>query len=235
MITASMSTIAWREPGLSAVVAAILPQVHRLNVFLQGYSDVPACLRDDRVSVLRDVDAPESAALGASAKFHWLWHELVADGYHFQIDDDIQYPPDYVIKCVKKIDEYGRKAIVGFHGAIYQPKMRQYFRDRKLWSYEASNDVDRFVHILGTGTASFHTSALKLTRDDFAQGNSCDLYLGIACQKQRVPVVCLWRPKGYLKSLPLASDPRSCSGPEEYARRMVKIHDTWSPWTIHAV
>lgn len=229
-----MSTIAWREPGLAIAVASVLPQVDRLNVFLQGYADVPPCLRHPKVSIVRDDEAPESAALGASAKFHWLWHGLVADGYHFTVDDDIEYPPDYVQRCVGKIEEYGRAAVVGFHGMIYRKRVRSYFTDRQVWTFRHKCDSDRFVHTLGTGTASFHTSTLKLMREDFAQANSCDLYLGIACQKQRVPVLCIARKRGYLKGLSLSADPRAASAPDEYARRMVEIHDTWTPWTIHS-
>ena len=233
MITASMSTIAWREPGLAQAVASVLPQVDILNVFLQGYAEVPACLRDDKVFIVRDISAPESARLGASAKFHWLWQGAVATGHHFSIDDDIVYPPDYVERCVRKIDEHDRRVVVGYHGLLYPPRMVRYFKDRRAWPYDHGCDSDRFVHAIGTGTASFHTSALKLTRGDFAQPNSCDLYLGIACQRQRVPMLCLERKTGYLKPLPLARDKRGCGKADDYARRMVEIHDTWIPWKIY--
>lgn len=228
-----MSTIGWREPGLAQAVASILPQVDRLNVFLQGYSSTPACLDDPKVRIVRDVDAPESAALGASAKFHWQWHGLIEDGHHFIVDDDIEYPPDYVATCISKIEQYGRRVVVGYHGAIYHKRMRSYFRDRDVWTFGRENDDDRFVHIIGTGTSAFHTSTLRLRRDDFAQANSCDLYLGIACQKQRVPMLCLARPREYLKALPLATEPRAVSAPDEYAQRMVRIHDSWDPWIIN--
>jgi hypothetical protein len=228
-----MSTIAWREPGLARAVASILPQVDQLNVFLQGYRLVPECLRDQRVNVVFDTAEPDSAALGASAKFHWLWHELVSDGYHFTVDDDIVYPADYVAYCTRKIDEYDRRVVVGFHGIAYPPRMVHYFKDRRAWPYDHGCESDRFVHAIGTGTASFHTSALRLTRDDFAQPNSCDLYLGIACQKQRVPMLCLERKTGYLKPLPLGRDKRGCGKAADYARRMVEIHETWSPWELH--
>lgn len=228
-----MSTIAWREPGLAIAVTSILPQVDFLNVFLQGYQETPACLLHDKIAIVRDVSAPESAQLGASAKFHWLWQGAAAVGYHLAVDDDIEYPPDYVRYCVQKIDEYGRRAVVGFHGAIYKSKMRHYFRDRQTFHFSSANDADRFVHILGTGTTAMHTSALRLTRADFAQPNSCDLYLGIACQRQHVPMVCVARRADYLKPLPLSADARSASAPDEYARRMVEIHDTWEPWVIN--
>jgi hypothetical protein len=230
MITASISTIVWREPGLARAVASVLPQVDRLNVFLQGYSSAPACLDDPRVTILRDTDAPESAALGASAKFHWLWHDLV-DGYHFTVDDDIEYPPDYVRRCVDKIDEHG--AIVGFHGMIYRRHVSSYFRDRRIWPFNKRCQSDQFVHALGTGTASWHTSTIRLTRADFAEANSCDLFLGLAAQRQRVPMLCLARPSGYLKALPLASDPRACAGPSDYETRMTRLHASIPSWKIH--
>ena len=222
MITASMSTIAWREPGLARAVASILPQVDRLNVFLQGYTHTPECLNDPRIRIVRDVDAPESAALGASAKFHWLWHGLVRDGYHFQVDDDIEYPPDYVARCIAAIDAHDRRPIVGFHGMIYRKCVRSYFRDRRVWTFRQKCDSDRFVHAIGTGTTAYHTSAIRLTAADFVEPNSCDLFLGLAAQRQRVPMLCLARPRGYLKALPLAADPRACAGPSDYETRMAR-------------
>jgi hypothetical protein len=232
MITASMSTIAWREPGLARAVASVLPQVDCLNVFLQGYAVVPDYLRNDKISIVRDISASASARLGASAKFHWLWHGAVAEGYHFTVDDDIVYPADYVDRCIRKIDEHDRRVVVGFHGLTYPERMVRYFKDRRAWPYDHGCDSDRFVHALGTGTASFHTSALRLVREDFAQPNSCDLYLGIACQRQRVPMLCLERKTGYLKPLPLGRDKRGCGKAPDYDRRMIEIFNTWSPWEI---
>lgn len=202
-------------------------------MFLQGYAETPGCLRNDKVFIVRDISAPESARLGASAKFHWLWNRAVADGYHFAVDDDLEYPPDYVNYCIRKIDEYGRRPIVGFHGAIYNPAVTSYYRDRTLWKYDAECSTDRFVHMLGTGTTAHHTSAIRLTREDFSAPNSCDLFLGIAAQRQSVPMLCLARPEGYLKPLPLAFDKRSASGPGEYARRMAALHKSIPEWRIN--
>jgi hypothetical protein len=229
-----MSTVGWREPGLGAAVASIIPQVDCLNVFLQGYAETPACLRNDKVFIVRDISAPESARLGASAKFHWQWRRLVAQGYHFIVDDDIEYPPDYVQYCVRKIDEHERRPIVGFHGMVYKSRVTNYFSDRRLWPFNKSCKVDRFVHALGTGTTAFHTSAIRLTAADFAEPNSCDLYLGLAAQRQRVPMLCLARESGYLKALPLASDPRACSGPNAYEQRMARLHASIPRWEIYS-
>jgi hypothetical protein len=233
MITASMSTIAWREPGLARAVASILPQVDRLNVFLQGYESEPDYLLHPKIWIVRDTAAPESAAKGASAKFHWHWHGLLGDGYHIVVDDDIEYPPDYVSRCVAKIDEHGRRPIVGFHGMIYKRRVTSYFRDRQVWPFNKRCQSDRFVHALGTGTTAYHTSAIRLTPDDFAEPNSCDLFLGLAAQRQRVPMLCIARKTGYLKALPLSADPRACAGPAEYEARMARLHASIPKWEIH--
>jgi len=230
-VTASMSTIAWREPGLAVAVRSLLPQVDRLNVFLQGYSHVPACLEDPRVTVLRDTDAPESAALGASAKYHWYWHGLVEDGYHLAVDDDIEYPPDYVQRCMSAIGD--RRVVVGFHGGTYRTPMRRYFRDRQVYRFDKPLAADTFVHMLGTGTTAMHTSALRLTSEDFTAPNSCDLFIAIAGQRQQVPMLCLARNRGYLRALPLAYDERAASADEGYAARMVALHATVPEWKVY--
>jgi len=229
VITASMSTIAWREPGLAQAVASILPQVDRLNVFLQGYEYTPACLDDPRVTVATGPDS----AFGASAKYHWVWDGLVVDGYHFAVDDDIEYPPDYVQRCIAKIDEYGKRAVVGFHGAVYKETVRKYFRDREVWRFDKACETNRFVHMLGTGTSAMHTSTMRLTREDFTAANSCDLFLALACQRQQVPMLCIARPAQYLKALRTAFDPRSASASEDYARRMVELHGSIPEWRIY--
>jgi hypothetical protein len=234
MITASMSTIAWREPSLEQAVASILPQVDWLNVFLQGYDRVPEFLHtSSKIFVVRDISAPESARLGASAKFHWLWQGAVAEGYHFAVDDDIEYPADYVRRCIDKIEALNRRAIVGFHGAIYKPIVRKYFRDRELWRFDKACDADRFVHMLGTGTSAMHTSALRLTRGDFTAANSCDLFLAIAAQRQQVPMLCMARPRGYLRALTTAYDPRAASAAPDYAQRMVELHNSIPEWRVY--
>lgn len=233
VITASLSTVSWRAESLPRTVASILPQVDRLNVFLQGYPSAPACLDDPKVTIVHGQDQPKWLALGGSAKFYWLCSGLVASGYHFTIDDDIVYPPDYVRRCIERIDRHGRKVAVGYHGVVYRDPCRNVFRDRDGWRFADACPEDSYVHVIGTGTLAHHTSTLKLSYEDFGAGNSCDIWFGIACQNQRVPLLCLARPTGYLTSdRELDQDERAVSAQRGQGERQAGFVNSWAPWRI---
>jgi hypothetical protein len=207
MVTASVSTVAWREDGLKRVVADILPQVDKLNIFLQGYKSIPEFLQHPKITVVMGDDQPGALALGSSAKFFW------ADkikGYHFTIDDDIFYPENYVKYCIEKIEQYHRTAIVGFHGTLLKDDVQNYvpnkkkFRFRKsLFNFRCALENDRSVHLLGTGVLAYHTDTIKISINDFLTRNMDDIYFGIAAQLQHVPLVCIQRHEDYLKPIEL--------------------------------
>jgi hypothetical protein len=233
MITASMSTVAWRRPALEQMLPTILPQVDRLNVFLQGYDSIPEFLRHPKITIVDGRDQPQWLALKSTAKLFWIAQGLVADGIHLCVDDDILYPPGYAGYCAAKIGRYQNRAIVGFHGALYNAEVGHIYRDRTEWHYGKACAADIGVHTIGSGTIAWHTSALRLTLDDLPDWDAVDYRIGIAAQKQQVPMVCLSRDAGYLKSLPLASDTRSCSGHSEYTDRILGFYREWSPWRVH--
>jgi hypothetical protein len=63
---------------------------------------------------------------------------------------------------VDSVEKYGRGAVVGVHAALLLSSLPQhgFYAARKLLHYRRALDRDAFVHILGTGTAAFHTSLL---------------------------------------------------------------------------
>lgn len=233
MLTASMSTVAWRRPALEQMLPTILPQVERLNVFLQGYDAVPDCLRDPRVVVVDGRDQPAWLALKSTAKLFWIAQGLVEPGIHLTVDDDIAYPEHYVAGCAAAIDRFERRAVVGYHGAIYGPDVRHLYRDRREWHFEKACEAELAVHTLGTGVIAWHTSTLRLTPEDLPDWDAIDFRIAIAAQRQRVPMICLGRPAGYLKALQLADDPRACSGRDDYLERMVAFQRSHSPWVVY--
>lgn len=233
MITASMSTIAWRRPALEQMLPSILPQVDRLNVYLQGYDTTPDCLRHPKVTVVDGRQHPQWTNLKSTAKLFWIAQGLVAEGVHLCVDDDIVYPPAYAGYVAAKIDRYERKVAVGFHGALYKEHVNHIYRDRTEWHYEKMCATDVPVHTIGSGTIGWHTSTLKLTLDDLPDWDAVDYRIAIAAQKQRVPMICLTRQAGWLKSLPLAADQRACSGHEQYTDRILGFFREHSPWVLH--
>jgi hypothetical protein len=228
MITASLSTVAWRRSALERMLPTILPQVDRLNVFLQGYTQAPDCLRDRKITIADGRDHPDWLALKSTAKLFWAAEGLVADGVHLTVDDDILYPPDYAATLAARIDYYDRKAVVGYHGAIWDGS----FRDRQVLHFEKALSHDTPVHTLGTGTTAWHTSSLKLT--ELGDWDGVDWTVAIAAQKQRLPMMCLARPAGYLKQLPEGDDPRSCAALDSYPQRMLEAYRSHPNWELHA-
>jgi len=197
MIVASVSSVGWREDGLKRVVSDILPQVDRLNVFLQGYKKIPLFLQHPKIIVARGEDYPQALALGACAKFFWA---DTVQGYHFTIDDDIIYPKNYVEYCIQKIEQYHRKAVVGFHGSILKDGLKSY-NERICLCFENGLDDDAHVHILGTGVLAYHTETIRVSMCNVFKRNMADICFGIIAQEQHIPLICIQRLQGYLKSI----------------------------------
>ncbi len=225
-----MSTVAWRRPALEQMLPTILPQVDRLNVYLQGYDSTPDCLRDPKINVVDGRSHPEWTDLKSTAKLFWIAQGLVAPGVHLTVDDDILYPPAYASVCAARIERFGRKAAVGFHGGRYHADVKHIYRDRDEWHFEKACPADVSVHTIGSGTIAWHTDTLRLTLADLTDWDAIDFRIAIAAQKQKVPMVCLARSAGYLKALPLASDLRSCSGLDSYLERMLGFQHEWKNW-----
>lgn len=47
--------------------------------------------------------------------------------YVFTVDDDIIYPKDYVRRMITKVEEYGRKAVVGVHCVTLTKEQQRYY------------------------------------------------------------------------------------------------------------
>jgi len=87
MVTASLASIPSREAQLEVVVRQMLPQVGKLNVYLNGYEKVPRFLKHDRI-VVRQSQTCEFGDQGDAGKFYWADD---VEGYHFTIDDDLKF------------------------------------------------------------------------------------------------------------------------------------------------
>lgn len=194
-VSASLASIPSRVRQLEQVVASLLPQVDRLRVYLNGYADVPPFLIHPRITVARSQD---SGDLGDAGKFFWCEQ---AQGYELTCDDDTVYPVDFSARLINKVEVYDRTAVMGVHGVTLRTPCHSYYRDRKVIHCASALAADAPVHILGTVACAWHASTLKLTRQDFALPNMADIWLGLACQRQRVPMIAISRPAAWLKLL----------------------------------
>ncbi len=193
---ASLASVPGRERQLGMVVERLLPQVDRLGVYLNGYDRIPRFLADERIVV---AESRSTGDRGDAGKFYWADQ---ADGYVLTCDDDIDYPADYVAQLLDGIERHGRRAVVGFHGAVLHEPLVDYYRSRRLFHFSQALRRDSPVHVLGTGVCGYHASTWMVGATQFARPNMADIYFGLAAQEQQVPFICLRRETGWLRELP---------------------------------
>lgn len=190
-----MASIPTRKIALKRAMESLLYQVDKMYIFLDGYKEVPKFLTNNKITVFRSQDFG-AKKLGDAGKYLSVEN---ARGYFFSVDDDIIYGRNYIAMLIKKIEQYKRKAVVGLHGIILPPKVRNYYRNRTVIWCKFANPTDQKVHLLGTGALAFHTSTLRVRLCDFKVPNMADIWFGILAQRQRTPMVCIARSKPLLK------------------------------------
>lgn len=195
-VFASVASVPRRERALLRVVDALRPQVDQVRVYLNGYDTVPRRLERDGVVVARSQDEGDR---GDAGKVFWAGSTT---GFHLLCDDDIEYPEDYAIRIVEGIERYRRRAAVAFHGSVLNDKVLGYHRSRRVLHLSRGLRDDVAVHVLGTGVAGWHTSALRVTANDFPVPNMADVWFALLGQRRQVPFVCLSREAGWLREMP---------------------------------
>ena len=225
-VTATLASVPPRRGALAAAVASLLPQVDALHVYLNGYDGAPAFLDDPRIVVAHSAQHGDR---GDAGKFFWAGK---LDGYHLLCDDDIEYPADYVAKLVAGIERHGRRAVVGFHGATLHERVTTYHRSRRLFHFSQQLATDTPVHVLGTGVAGYHTSAIRISARDFHSPNMADIWFAVAGQQQRVPFVCLTHDANWLREQDGCREDSiyvrsAAAGPSAEPTRTVRAHAPW--------
>lgn len=201
-VCGSIASFPPREAGLRQVVAAVLPQVDRLYVYLNEYGDIPDFLRHPRIIVARSQE--HDGDLMDNGKFFFL--EQMPRGYHFTFDDDIAYPPDYVQRLTLKLQLYRNQAVIGVHGAVFHTPFARFYQDRDVHLFWEGLAQDKTVHILGSGTLAYHRDALRLAREDFRSTGMADIWLAITAKQQHVPLIAMQREPGWLRQIPQADE-----------------------------
>jgi len=202
-IYAGMATVPGRETQLKKTIEGIEPYIDHLFLYLNDHSQVPEWIqKHDKITPF--LSKVEKSDMGDAGKFFGLNKIKENDFYYFTLDDDMLYPPDYVWKMIEKIDKHDRKVVVGCGGYIMKEEVNQFYNDRKSnWHISTPNTQDQPVQILHTALTAWHSTALDFKYEDCEMPNMGDIWLGIAAQKQQVPMILIERPVGWVKPLPM--------------------------------
>ena len=165
MIVASLCTIPERKKYLKSVIYSILPHVDKLNIFLNGYDNIPDYLLNDKINI---ECSSNHKNMGDANKFYWT--DKIKNSYHFICDDDIIYNKRYFNYMIKKLNKYNNRVIVSLCGSridIPKNKFINYYQSRNYFSMYDNINKDIPVHIIGTGVMCYHTNYIKLLPDIF--------------------------------------------------------------------
>lgn len=228
----SLCSIPERAEQLQQVLSALAPQVDRIHLYLDRYRQAPAFLEHWRPK-LQVVISSEQPGLRDNGKFLPLAALAEEPCWLLTVDDDIAYPPDYVATLLKRLEHYGREAVLGVHGVLLPEQAEGYFSAnyRKVHSFSKGLEADALVNVLGTGTMACHSSLLSgLNLGHFAQPGMADLYLACWCKQQQIPMVAIARHSSWLEQL---GDPEDGSLWTEFAEAdpaqsaLVLTHRPW--------
>jgi len=194
----NLATIPSREDSLKIVIESLYGQSNAINVYLNGFDNMPDFLDRPGINIARSQDHGDR---GDSGKF--FWSDKVT-GYYLTVDDDIIYPRGYVRRIVKGIDSMNKKNPVGLHGELFKDVISHWTRDRKgtyhFATYLAKNSP---TCVLGTGCMGYHTSGMDVTPEDFKIPNMADVWFAILCEKQNKKKVVLSHEGNWLKIIPI--------------------------------
>ena len=228
-VIVSLCSIPERAELLRQTLASLAPQVDAMHVYLDRYESIPDFVRDchPQVQVYLSHDYP---GLRDNGKF-LAFAAQPGDCYYFTADDDILYPPDYVASMIRRIEHYGREAVIGVHGVLLPEEAEGYFSVyRKVLMFKRELEHDALVNNLGTGTVAFHSTLLRgLELEHFQESGMADLYLSVFCKQRNIPMIAIARPDDWLQELPSPNTSlyQEFSQANDQQSLLIRTHKPW--------
>lgn len=195
-VVGGVASFGRREKILKVMIDSILPQLDKLIVYLNNYKEIPEYLDSPKIAVIQSQVFED---LSANGKVFCL--DNLNSCYFFALDDDIEYPSDYVERMIKCLQKYNNMVCVAVHGSIFPEKVQWYFERYTVYPFQDELNSDRFVNLIGSGTFAFHTDTLTARFSDFYGPIMVDLRFSILAKEQKIPLVCVARREYWLKAL----------------------------------
>ena len=165
-----------------------------MYIWLNDYDSIPNELNlyKNVIPVL----ANEYSCLKENGRLFWV--NSYKSSYYIMVDDDIEYPDNYVQEICKGIDKYNKKAIVSYHGSIFVDNIE------KRFAFFKELKEDKQVHRIGGGVSAFVPKEIGFScPHDIYQMQEWDgdSTISVWATKHNVKKVCLKHKLGFLKNL----------------------------------
>ena len=191
-ITVGMASQPFRKEQMIRVVKQLLPQCTRICVCLNNYDSVPDELKNNPkiISVLCG-EGKQYPDLGCMNKMLFCGD---FPGYFAAVDDDIDYPENYIQELKKKVDYYDRQVICSLHGHVYKgiTNGEINFKSRKVYNFYDKYDLDVFCHRVGMGVSMFYPSKINLNKSIFLckpKNFGDDEIVAVWAQENHIPLI----------------------------------------------
>ncbi|MBL3563051.1 hypothetical protein [Rhodovulum sulfidophilum] len=136
-VVANMATYPPRRAGLAKAVAQLAPQVDRLNLVLNQYEEPleEFAAFPNVHQIIPDTDTKDTG------KFY---PDVSGADYVLMVDDDIDYPPEFVERTLELFAPFGRGHLAGYHGSLYLSRWDLIRRGKlvRALSYDRSRIAD---------------------------------------------------------------------------------------------
>ena len=191
-ITVAMCSQPCREPQMLRVVQQLLPQCTRICICLNNYKSVPKkLLGNKKIICVLAGEGQEVPDLGCMNKMLFCGNY---PGYYATVDDDIDYPENYIYELKQKVDHYNRKCICSLHGHFYKniKNGKINFNYRKVYNFYDKYDLDVFCHRVGMGVSMFYPLEIGLDKSIYLEkpkNFGDDEVTAIWAQKNNIPLV----------------------------------------------
>lgn len=156
-----MASFPPRKAGMLNAIRQLLPQCDKFCLWLNDYTEIPKELDKFDKSKLHVVLAGKDSDLKENGRY--LFINENKDSYFLSVDDDINYPANYVARTIGEINNYGQKCILSFHGTIFDRNMNE-----KYFPFSADVPKDVQVHRVGGGVMGFVPSEIGFTCPDIS-------------------------------------------------------------------
>jgi hypothetical protein len=210
MIVANMATYPPRREGAVQAVMRLAPQVDRLNLVLNQYSDPLEELTafSNVNQIIPDDDTKDTG------KFY---PKIDGAEYVILTDDDLIFPSDFVARTLRSFQSLGSGYMGGYHASLYQ-KPRFSFRKRGFlrwfrYSDDRIADYRRVIAFYREQTVpvivdQVATNAAVMRAQDFppfefmrTSQKFVDVRLARWCFERQIVPVALPKPSNWIESL----------------------------------
>jgi len=216
MIVAKMATHPARDSVVRKAIESLVNQVDLVTVYCNGHTS-----RDDLQHPKIRLHFGDD--LGDGGKLFGEFGE-----YTFLVDDDLEYPPNYVENSILALETYQNSRVVGCHGAIMKNPVKNYFNDRRVIHYRDQVRRPIAVNVLGTGTLAMHQSVQSKLSINPQHKNMLDCYFAVACQKSRIGMISITRPYGWIKQIPVSESLWMSRGNGSLQTQVIQEVENWA-------